>query len=84
MKRKLMYLFFALIAFSFAGQAQQNDKLRLSLEDAANMAIKHNPQLKSTQLNEDINVLKIKEVKASALPQVTGNGTFTDNFSRAS
>ena len=84
MKLKLLYLFTTILIFSFAGQAQQNDTLRLSLVEAVNMAITQNPQLKSTQLNEEINVFKIKEVKSSALPQVTGNGTFTDNFSRAS
>ncbi len=30
------------------------------------------------------NEFKIKEIKASALPQLTGNGNFTDNFARAS
>ncbi len=84
MKMKLLYLFFALLTISVAVQAQQTDTLHLSLVEAVNMAVTQNPQLKSTQLNEDINEFKIKEVKSSALPQVTGNGTLTDNFSRAS
>ena len=43
---------------SLAAKAQQADTLRLSLVEAVNLAITQNPQLKSTQLNEDIKSLK--------------------------
>lgn len=64
--------------------AQQPDTLRLSLVEAVNLAVQQNPQLKSVQLDEEINRAKVREVKASALPQVTGDASFTDNFLRAS
>ncbi len=74
--------FFLLLAS--AAFAQQTDTLRLSLVEAVNLAIQQNPQLQSTQLDEEINRAKVQEVKASALPQVNGDASFTDNFLRAS
>lgn len=74
-----MFLLLSSTAF-----AQQPDTLRLSLVEAVNLAVQQNPQLKSVQLDEEINRAKIREVKASALPQVTGDASFTDNFLRAS
>ena len=74
-----MFLFFASSAF-----AQSTDTLRLSLVEAVNLAVQQNPQLKSVQLDEEINRAKVQEVRASALPQVTGDASFNDNFLRAS
>ncbi len=84
MKIKITIAICALVAVFFQAKAQPADTLRLSLVEAVNLAVQQNPQLQSTQLEEEINKFKIKEIKSSALPQVTGNGTYTDNFSRAS
>jgi len=69
---------------NFAFSQTNTDTLTLSLSEAVNLAVKQNQQLKSIQLDEEINKYKIKEIKSSALPQVTGDGTYNDNFSRPS
>ena len=74
-----LFLFLASAAF-----AQQPDTLQLSLVEAINLAVQQNPQLKSVRLDEEINRAKVQEVRASALPQVTGDASFNDNFMRAS
>lgn len=74
-----IFLLFATSAF-----AQSSDTLRLSLVEAVRLAVQQNPQLKSVQLDEEINRAKVREVKASALPQVTGDASFNDNYLRAS
>lgn len=74
-------LFLLLVSSAFA---QSTDTLRLSLVEAVNLAVQQNPQLKSVQLDEEINRAKVQEVRASALPQVTGDASFTDNYLRAS
>lgn len=60
--------------------AQQDKALEFTLLEAIQYAVINNPQLKSTQLEEKNNLLKIKEVKASALPQLDASGTATDNY----
>lgn len=64
--------------------AQQKDTLKLTLTEAIDYAVKNNPQLKSVQLDETNNQFKIKEIKSSALPQLSGSAGGTDNFQRAS
>ncbi len=68
--------------FGQADYAQPTDTLRLSLVDAVDMAIRQNLQLKGTRLNEEINRARVREVKAQALPQLSGTGTFNDNVLR--
>ncbi|GHB78671.1 transporter [Persicitalea jodogahamensis] len=73
-----------LLLLTSAAFAQTTDTLRLSLVEAVNLAIRQNPQLQSVQLDEEINLAKVKKVKASALPQVNADASYTDNFLRAS
>jgi outer membrane protein TolC len=80
---RLLIVLFSLVSFSFVGTAQPKDGLHITLVEAIHYAVANNPQLKSTQLNEEINQFKIKEVRSSALPQISGSGTATDNFLRA-
>lgn len=72
---------FVLLSVSVFSQSQ--DTLRFSFMEAVKYAVKNNPQLEATKLNEESNRYKIKEIKASALPQITGSGNGTDNFQRA-
>ncbi len=82
--KKYWLTFVAVALFGSATIAQQKDTLRLTLTEAIDYAVKNNPQLKSAQLDETNNQFKIKEVKSSALPQITGSAGGTDNFQRAS
>ena len=77
--------FWMLLTMAMAGSlsAQTNDTLRFTLTEAIDYAVKNNLQLKSTQLNEENNRFRIKEVRAGALPQLNGSGSGVDNFSRA-
>lgn len=75
----------SLILFSFLGLgklafSQTPDTMHFTIRDAVSYAIKNNPQLKGSQLNEVNNEYKIKEIRSSALPQVSASGTGTDNF----
>lgn len=67
----------------FAGMAQTKDTLRFTLTEAFMYALQNNPQLKSAKLDEVNNEFKIKEVRSSALPQISASGSGTDNFERA-
>ena len=60
--------------------AQQPDTLRFTLKEAIDYALINNPQLKSAEMNESNNEFKVKEVKAMALPQISGTLGGTDNF----
>lgn len=74
----------ALLLFNSYSWAQSSDTTRFTLAEAFAYAVKNNPQLISAQLNETNNALKVKEIRSSALPQVTGSAGGTDNFQRAS
>jgi outer membrane protein TolC len=85
LKLKTILLIGSLVLVNGLAFSQTNkDTLRLSLSEAVNLAVKQNQQLKSIQLDEEINKYKIKEIKAGALPQLTGNGSYNDNYSLAS
>ena len=65
-------------------QAQSpNDNHAFTLEEAIRYGIQHNPTLEGSRIDEQIVQEQIKEVRGGALPQVTGNGRFTDNYSLA-
>jgi outer membrane protein TolC len=51
-----------------------------SLPDAVDYAIKHNLNIKNTQLDAISAEARIGEIRAAGLPQVNGNFTFTDNL----
>ena len=55
----------------------------MTLEECVVYAIDHNPNLKSVQLDEEINVARIKEIKGGALPQINANGRYSNNFALA-
>jgi outer membrane protein len=82
MKHALLTLF-SMVTLSISGFAQSTDTLRFTLPEAIDYAVKNNPQLKSTQMNEDNNKLKIKEIRSSALPQINASANATDNFLRS-
>ncbi len=55
----------------------------MTLEEVLRYAVEHNPNLQKVALNEKANEYRIKEVKSAALPQVSINGQFVDNYSIA-
>ena len=75
---KNQILIFLLLCLAFAAAAQ-----KMTLEECVVYAIDHNPNLKSVQLDEEINVARIKEVKGGALPQISANGRYSNNFALA-
>ncbi len=68
---------------SVAAFAQQKDTMQLTLVEAIKYAVANNPQLKTAELTEESNQFKVKEVRASALPQINASGNGTDNYQRA-
>ncbi|MBK8503795.1 MAG: TolC family protein [Saprospiraceae bacterium] len=56
----------------------------MTLEECIFHALDHNPDLQSVKLDELSGEYQIKEIKAAGLPQVSGSGRYTDNFSLAS
>lgn len=55
----------------------------LTLEECIAFAILNNPNLHSIQLAEQANNFKIKEIKASGLPQVNATGQWSHNYALA-
>lgn len=61
--------------------AQENPIVFNTVEETIYYAIKNNNNLESAQIDQEIIQAQIAEVKGRALPQVTGNAGFSDNFS---
>lgn len=80
MKYKSITLFAALILFSAATVLGQNEPLSLSLEQAQEMAVKNNYNLKNAQLDIDNANYQVNEIKSMGLPQVNGSGSFSHTF----
>ena len=79
-KMKSIRIGLLLLAATFtAGIAQaQTVPQSLSLKDALNYAIKNSESVKKARLDIEGGKYKTQEVRAAALPQLTGTGTFTD------
>jgi outer membrane protein len=74
-------ILFILLLAGVVGRAQAPaDTLALTLDQAVALAVEQNPQLLRTRLDEEANRLRIREIKASALPQVNGDASYTDNY----
>ncbi|HYK76845.1 MAG TPA: TolC family protein [Daejeonella sp.] len=54
--------------------------VQLGLKEALNYAIQNNENVKKAHLNIEAGRYKTQEVRASALPQITGTGTFSDQI----
>jgi len=79
MKKNLIILHLLFVSILIA----QQDPLPLSVEQAVELAVKNNTDLNKSRIDQQIISAQIAEVKGRALPQVNGNGRFTDNFSLA-
>ena len=76
---KVILILFAITFTANTSQAQ-TARLQLSLKDALNYAIQNSESVKKARLDIEGGRYKTQEVRASALPQVTGTGTFTDQI----
>lgn len=73
----------SLLFFSTAGIFNANAQTKqLSLQEALKFALANNQTLAVSRLEENIGRLKTQEVRAQALPQVSANGTLTDNLKK--
>lgn len=77
--------FFWITATTHAQKAHQPVPLSvnfqtMSLEDCILYAVQHNPNVQKARLGEVANSYQIKEIKASGLPQITGQAQAVDNF----
>jgi outer membrane protein len=64
------------LAFSNVSSAQQS----LTLKDALNYAVQNNITVRKAKLDIDAGKYKTEEIRAQALPQLTGNANLTDNL----
>jgi outer membrane protein TolC len=55
---------------------------QMSLQECLKYALDHNQRLAYTRMDEDMGRFKTSEVKARALPQINGNGTYTNNIKK--
>ena len=75
----VVLLLFALI-FTVGVSQAQTVQLPLNLKDALKYAIKNSETVKKARLDIEGGKYKTQEIRAAALPQVTGTGTFTDQI----
>jgi outer membrane protein len=76
---RLSLILFAMI-FSAGISEAQTVRVQLTLKEALHYAIKNSETIKKARLDIEGGKYKTQEVRASALPQVTGTGTFTDQI----
>ena len=72
----------ALITILIATSAQIGfaQSMTLTLKEALNYAVENNTNLRKAKLDIEGGRYKTKEIRAQALPQITGSGTLTDQF----
>ncbi|WP_343700566.1 TolC family protein [Chitinophaga sp.] len=79
MKKWIVSFLFLSTAGIFNANAQTK---QLSLQEALKFALAHNQTLAVSRLEENIGRLKTEEVRAQALPQLSANGSLTDNLKK--
>ncbi|AWO01466.1 transporter [Chitinophaga alhagiae] len=79
MKKWIVSFLFLTTAGIFNANAQTK---QLSLQEALKFALAHNQTLAVSRLEESIGRLKTEEVRAQALPQLSANGSLTDNLKK--
>lgn len=60
--------------------AQENNRLRLSLEACVKMAVERNINIKTGLLEQEKSVYKVSESYSAFLPKINATGSFTDYF----
>jgi len=72
-KKILLLLLIIGVLIPYKINAQQTDKLAFSLKEAQDYAVKHNYDVRNSQLGIDAAKKKLKEITASGLPQINGS-----------
>lgn len=75
---RTLFFIAAIACCSLGLQAQ--DVHSYSLQQCIDYALQHQTDLKSARLDRDIAIARNKEVTGLALPQISANGSFTDNI----
>jgi outer membrane protein TolC len=78
-KKKILAFGLLLSGFSPAFSQSQTATAPLTLQESVKYALANNENVKKAYLDERSQEYKIKEVKGSGLPQLTGSGTLTMN-----
>jgi outer membrane protein TolC len=81
-KISILLVFAVVVTASSSGQ-EQSDTMRISLQDALDVALEHNTQLKNSSLDVKIADKEVWETTARGLPQVSGSGSYNNNLSLA-
>lgn len=80
MKVKILIVSFLLNAFAGVGHSQNHSILKLSLEQAIDMALKNNEAVLISENNVRTARAQIREAWADALPDIRFTGLYTRNF----
>jgi len=75
---KVVLVLFTAILTAGISQAQTVQQVQLTLKDALIYAMQNSETVKKARLDIEGGKYKTQEVRASALPQISGTGTFTD------
>jgi outer membrane protein len=78
MKRLKLSLALLLGIGVYNGHAQT----KLTLKETLEYALANNNKLAQTKMEEDLGRLKVEEVRAQALPQISANANLTDNIKK--
>lgn len=80
MKYKSITLFVVFLIVASLSVKAQTETLKLSLEQAQEMAVQNNQNLKNAKLDIDKANYQVNEIKSMGLPQVSGSGSFSHTF----
>ncbi len=73
-----------ILGSTIQGNAQGGIKLEkpdsLTLDDLIQYAMQYNPDVRNSQLDQMSNDALIKEITSQGLPQITGTGTYNNNY----
>lgn len=73
-----------ILGSTIQGNAQDGIKLEkpdsLTLDDLIQYAMQYNPDVRNSQLDQMSNDALIKEITSQGLPQITGTGTYNNNY----
>ncbi len=71
-----------LLSFALLPLAVFAESKTLSLQEALNLALANNQNIAVSRYEEQVGEQQIIQTRARALPQVSANGNFTDNYKR--